>query len=175
MEVANSSPDPMARMRCVHSLPAFRAIFHELVLLNEKTIPVPVPVPVPAPVVVTSRETSPPRIPSIIGAEISEDHHQGVKVVAITPNGPCDTAGVFPNDRIIMIDNHPITCRADLRGLLAGLEPRTIVTLILERHSSIVTLPLMLGEAPTRPWTPTRSGGRSLSPSHRATSPLRKL
>ena len=177
MQLANEGVDPHARVKCLHSLPAFSTIIKEVDLLRPLIAPVvPVPVPPPAPLPVVLREevrvpvpvpvpAAPAlRIPCILGAEVSEYHSRGVKVVTVNPEGPCEVAGVYSGDLVISVDNHPVTCRADLRGLLAGYEPGTIATLLVERHGSLVTLPIMFGAAPTVPWTP---GRRSVSPSPR--------
>ena len=82
-----------------------------------------------------------------IGAELTESGNRGVKVVSVSPEGPCEVAGVFPNDVVIAVDNRSVPTRADLRAVLAAYEPGAIAMMLVERHGSLVTLPIMLGAA----------------------------
>ena len=182
MQLANESLDPAARVKCLHSLPSFSYLIRELgILAATQVVPIPVPVvpiPVPSPMAIPvppPMPVMPPpiieeRIPSIIGADLGEDH-RGVRVVSVAEGGPCELAGVYANDVIRSIESHPVVARSDMRGLLASYAPGTIITMIIERHGSLITLPIMLGSAVTHPWTPRRSTSPSRT---RSCSPNRK-
>jgi S1-C subfamily serine protease len=83
----------------------------------------------------------------IQAAQVSDSSGQpaGVAVVAVTPGGPAEKAGLKMGDVIIAINGQPTLSLADLQGVLAGLKPGDIATVTVAHadgsHSDVkVTL-----------------------------------
>ena len=66
----------------------------------------------------------------IQAAQVSDSSGQpaGVAIVAVTPGGPADKAGLKEGDVIIAINGQPTLSLADLQGVLAGLKPGDTAT-----------------------------------------------
>jgi S1-C subfamily serine protease len=67
----------------------------------------------------------------IQAAQVSDSSGQpaGVAVVAVTPGGPADKAGLKQGDVITAINGQPTLSLADLQGVLAGVKPGDTATL----------------------------------------------
>jgi putative serine protease PepD len=71
---------------------------------------------------------------------------QGVGVVAVTPGGPADTAGLRPGDVIVKIDDQETPTVQALGTVLADLEPGRSVSVTVVRGGAQEELKVTLGE-----------------------------
>jgi S1-C subfamily serine protease len=71
---------------------------------------------------------------------------QGAAVIAVTPGGPADTAGIRPGDIIAAIDDKQITTAQTLGTVLAGLQPGQQVRVTLKRGGAQQQVQVTLGQ-----------------------------
>jgi putative serine protease PepD len=84
----------------------------------------------------------------IQAAQVSDSSGQpaGVAVVAVTPGGPAEKAGLKQGDVIIAINGQPTLSMADLQGVLAGLKPGDTATLtVVHADGSRSSVKITLG------------------------------
>ena len=70
----------------------------------------------------------------------------GVQVREVREGGPADEAGIAAGDVILMVDNKSVDSSADLAGVLADLEDRASVAVLVQRESGPVFLALQMEE-----------------------------
>jgi len=74
---------------------------------------------------------------------------EGVRVRYVYPKSPAETAGLKAGDSLIEFGDEKITDAAQLRTLVANLEPKTKVRLKVQRGGESLTLELTPGKLPT--------------------------
>ena len=73
-------------------------------------------------------------------SEIGMGQIPGVLVAGVFPNGPAEQAGVVAGDRIIAIDNHPLSTRDQLVGYLQEKKPGDQIDLLVFRQGNWETI-----------------------------------
>jgi putative serine protease PepD len=73
----------------------------------------------------------------------------GLFVVATTPGGPSDNAGIRADDIITELDGVPATSAEQLQALTLTKRPGDVVKLTVERAGSTHTFPVTLGAQPS--------------------------
>jgi putative serine protease PepD len=73
-------------------------------------------------------------------------HPRGVAVVAVTPGGPADAAGIRPGDIIVSVEDQQTPTAQSLGTVLAGLQPGQAVRVTVERGNGQEQLQVTLGE-----------------------------
>jgi S1-C subfamily serine protease len=73
-------------------------------------------------------------------------HPRGVAVVAVTPGGPADAAGIRPGDIIVSVEDQQTPTAQSLGAVLAGLHPGQAVRVTVERGNSQENLQVTLGQ-----------------------------
>jgi hypothetical protein len=68
----------------------------------------------------------------------------GLAVARTAPNGPADQAGIVAGDRIVQIDETPITGSADYMKAMSNKQPGDTVTVVVERDGKPVTMRVTL-------------------------------
>ena len=71
---------------------------------------------------------------------------QGCGVVAITPGGPADTAGIKPGDLIVAVNGKRTPTTQELSAVLAGLKPGQTVPVTVSRGGGQQRLNVTLGQ-----------------------------
>ncbi|MGH2479070.1 MAG: S1C family serine protease, partial [Ktedonobacteraceae bacterium] len=77
-------------------------------------------------------------------AGLSTDH--GALVVAVTPNGPAQQAGLRSGDVIVQVNDTAISSTVDLTDALVRQNPGSTVTLGVLRGSQQTQIKVKLGE-----------------------------
>ena len=72
----------------------------------------------------------------------------GASVVAVTPGGPADRAGIRPGDVIRSLSGEPVQDAESLTRALAAARPGQAVTLTVARGDQTLTMGATLGELP---------------------------
>jgi len=75
-------------------------------------------------------------------------HDRGLIVVAVTPDGPADTAGVLIGDVVLELDGQPVGSIDELFGLLAGNRVGRAVPVRVLRGGDLKELSVTVGERP---------------------------
>jgi S1-C subfamily serine protease len=73
-------------------------------------------------------------------------HPSGVAVVAVTPGGPADTAGIRPGDIIVSIEDQQTPTAQSLGAVLADLKPGQTVRVTIQRGNDRGDVQVTLGE-----------------------------
>ena len=68
----------------------------------------------------------------------------GVRVREVREGGPADQAGIVAGDVVLMVDNKSIDSSADLADVLAGLDGRSSVAVLVQREEGPVFLALQM-------------------------------
>jgi serine protease Do len=74
---------------------------------------------------------------------------EGVRVRYVYPKSPAETAGLKAGDSLIEMGDEKITDAAQLRTLVANLEPKAKTRLKVQRGGESLTMELMPGKLPT--------------------------
>lgn len=73
---------------------------------------------------------------------------QGAYIIATTPNGPADKAGIQSGDVIVSVDGKTVASAEDLGTILAGLKPGDQVPVVVDRNGQQQTLDVTLDARP---------------------------
>lgn len=68
----------------------------------------------------------------------------GVRVREVREGGPAEQAGMVAGDVVLMVDNKSIDSSADLADVLAGLDGRSSVAVLIQREEGPVFLALQM-------------------------------
>ena len=69
---------------------------------------------------------------------------RGLAVGRTAPNGPADRGGVVAGDRVIQIDDTPITGPADYMKAIGSKRPGDTVTVVVERGGKLLSMRVTL-------------------------------
>lgn len=72
----------------------------------------------------------------------------GLRVAAVTPDGPAAGAGLRPGDLIVAVDGQAVTAAREVIQRIAMMEPGSRVVLRVERQGSELDLPTVVGLRP---------------------------
>jgi S1-C subfamily serine protease len=78
----------------------------------------------------------------------TEDREAALLVVAVTPAGPAEAAGVLVGDILLQLDDHPLESPEDLLDLLTGERVGKSAGLRILRGGGVVDVPITVGERP---------------------------
>lgn len=81
-------------------------------------------------------------------APMSEQAAAGVLVVGVQKRGPADIAGLQRNDRILAINQQPLSSAAQLIQVIGQQKPETTVQLQVQRGAEQLTLSVLIKERP---------------------------
>jgi S1-C subfamily serine protease len=73
---------------------------------------------------------------------------RGLLVIAVTPDGPADAAGILIGDVILELDSQPIASADDLLALLTGMRVGRELPLQVLRGGALRDLKVTIGERP---------------------------
>jgi membrane-associated protease RseP (regulator of RpoE activity) len=79
-----------------------------------------------------------------LGVQLASDDGE-VAIREVVEGAPAEAAGLRAGDRIVRLDDRPITSRADLREVLSEHEAGETIEIVVERDGEEVTLELTLG------------------------------
>jgi C-terminal processing protease CtpA/Prc len=82
-----------------------------------------------------------------LGVTMSEQPGVGVLVTEVAPVSPAATIGLQPGDRILAIDNQPMTNYQDVIRAIAAAKPQTRIELKVARGVWQATVPVSLVNA----------------------------
>lgn len=84
-----------------------------------------------------------------LGVKMSETAGIGAQVIEVTPGTPAAQIGIQPGDRILAIDNQPVTNYQDVIRLIGSQKPQARVDLKVARGVWQATVPVVLGNSAT--------------------------
>jgi S1-C subfamily serine protease len=73
---------------------------------------------------------------------------EGAYIIATTPGGPADSAGIESGDVITSVDGNAVTSAEDLGSILGGLAPGDEVPVVVDRDGTQRTMTVTLGARP---------------------------
>jgi S1-C subfamily serine protease len=73
---------------------------------------------------------------------------EGAYIIATSPGGPADAAGVESGDVIVSVDGETVATAEDLGSILGGLQPGDTVPVVVDRNGQTETLQVTLDARP---------------------------
>jgi serine protease Do len=80
-----------------------------------------------------------------IARQLGVEGDQGVVVVAVTPDGPADKAGLQRNDVILQVGQQPVTSVEQVVNIISKAKPNDVVVLRVRRGQQASFVPVRIG------------------------------